>query len=119
MTECILGGTSYDSARLCAPPIAMSLLSVRVFLDALVATSVSWHSVIRTNKILWRAQRGHAGQTHDEEEFLIEEASPHPVTRMKPHAKLPYEGRICPKGILDQYNFVPVPTFIPSGAPNK
>jgi len=66
------------------------------FLDTLLATSKNRVKNLSKNSKLWRAQ---LGQEWREDENGVEEALPHPPSRMVPRTENVFEGRANPKGI--------------------
>jgi len=70
------------------------------FLKTVLATSVSRHTIIQRDKILWRSQLGHDWEAIKKDgEVVAEVPCPYPPKRMLPLSDSASEGRANPKGI--------------------
>jgi hypothetical protein len=85
-------------------------LRVRAFLDCVRATISSRKRKLAKDRVLWRAQLGHASQlvtldaakvweSRSSGPMEIEVPAPYGCDRMKPQARFAREGRVNPKGI--------------------
>ena len=73
---------------------------VEEFLDAVLETSKSRKSTIKTGSVFWRAQLGNAWRPwYEGGEHLTDLPDPFPPERMKPTPGRVIEGRVNPKGI--------------------
>ena len=73
---------------------------VEDFLNTVLATSKGRQTVIKANKVFWRAQIGcDFSPYYQNDEYIDDLPTPYPPARMKPLVGEAIEGRVNPKGI--------------------